>query len=75
MIISYARGHKIIFYNNAWLYADNRNVFDDSRPCIRCGDFPDSNGHDACLGHIKGVEFACCGHGIDEYKYIIKQGG
>ena len=30
------------------------------KSCTVCG----SADHDPCLGHIEGVKFACCGHGI-----------
>ncbi len=36
------------------------------RECVRCGQFPAANGHDACLGYIKGAIAACCGHGIED---------
>jgi hypothetical protein len=40
------------------------------RACPRCGEMPTKEGHDACLGHIPDVRYACCGHGIDK-PYII----
>ncbi len=33
--------------------------------CIRCGEPPTSEGHDACLGYIPGIKSACCGHGVE----------
>lgn len=37
-------------------------------PCPRCGNLPTAEGHDWCLasrlGALPGVDFACCGHGI-----------
>ena len=69
---SYARGHEIVFnqQKGQWLYADTGQVFDDSRPCKRCGKHPTEDGCDACLGHIQGAESACCGHGVSP-RYIV----
>ena len=39
-------------------------------PCKRCGRMPTKGGHDACLGELPGVQFACCGHGI-EHGYMV----
>jgi hypothetical protein len=66
MITSYQRGHKIYFQNGAWFYLDNNESVTIERSCKRCGKTPTEEGHDACLGHINGVKFACCGHGITE---------
>ena len=62
---SYQRGHKIVYLNGKWVYADNLESADKERPCVRCGKFPTKEGHDACLGKLKGVKSACCGHGIE----------
>lgn len=67
--INYIRGHE---YLSRWsdgipdIYVDTKEEVDDSRPCIRCGKMPTKEGYDACLGHIEGAEFACCGHGLKE---------
>ena len=63
---SWQRGHEIIYdyISKKWLYKDNLQEFDDSRPCKRCGKYPTKEGYDACLGHIKGAKSACCGHGV-----------
>lgn len=71
MITSYSRGYKIIYINDGvWIYEDDGTIFDDSRPCRNCGEFPLKTGEDYCLGHLKGIRNACCGHGIkgEEYK-------
>jgi hypothetical protein len=70
MITSYSRGHKIEYINNKWIYSDNKQSFDDSRPCKRCGKTPGKDGNDACLGHIQGITAACCGHGVGP-PYVI----
>lgn len=58
------RGHPIYYDGVVWRYSDNGAIADDSRPCARCGQMPTPEGYDACIGHIEGVESACCGHGI-----------
>lgn len=67
-VSSYTRGWKIIwdFIKQKWFYADTGESADIERSCNRCGKFPTSDGHDACLGYIEGVESACCGHGISK---------
>lgn len=53
------------------LYIDTKTIFDDSRPCKRCGKYPTKEGYDACLGHIEGVTSICCGHGVSRDKILI----
>lgn len=71
MITAYSRGHKIIYnindkitYTSNWVYVDTKEIYDDSRPCKKCGKYPTKEGYDACLGFIKDTNHACCGHGI-----------
>lgn len=54
-------GHRAI-----WVYADTRDEVGDgtSRPCPKCGKFPNEDGSDPCLMRIPGVIAACCGHGV-----------
>lgn len=40
------------------------------RKCPSCGEFPTESGHDPCIANLPGVEFACCGHGVDK-PYVI----
>lgn len=80
MTKSYIRGWEIYFDfdSNNWRYCDNNKpVIDEVRPCKRCGKMPTAEGYDACLGHIDGVMFACCGHGVTEpyIMYETKQEG
>ena len=72
MIYSHSRGHKTYFDGNDWRYVDNNEIVNDMRPCKRCGKTPTTEGYDVCLGHIKGVKSACCGHGVEE-PYVIKE--
>lgn len=43
-------------------------------PCPRCGEGRLDGGEDACLGHLPGVKYACCGHGQEE-GYITFENG
>jgi hypothetical protein len=64
MIISYSRGHKIIFFQNNWVYADSLTKITDKRKCKKCNKSPTKEGYDACLGFKQGIKSACCGHGV-----------
>ncbi len=59
-------GYETRKLNGVWVYKDNNEPvdFDDRRPCPKCN-LPSVNGHDACILNLKGVRFACCGHGIE----------
>lgn len=71
MATSYSRGHLIICNDGInWRYADNGLPVDDKRSCAKCKKPPLPNGEDACLGHIPGAKYACCGHGITDV-YVI----
>lgn len=72
MVTSHARGHDIYFDGNNWKYRDTNTIFDDSRPCKKCGKMPTVEGYDACLGYIEGATSACCGHGVEK-PYVIKE--
>lgn len=66
MVTSYSRGHKIIFKNDKWHYADDMSICDDSRPCKKCNCYPTKEGYDACIGYIEGAVSVCCGHGVEK---------
>jgi len=71
---SYSRGHPIEYTKNGWVYSDNKESIKKERLCIRCKKMPTKDGHDACLGKIKGVSSACCGHGVEPgYSQILKK--
>ena len=76
---SYWRGNAIVHdkAKDVWVYEDDGTPvrLDPDRPCGKCGRPVDENGHDACLGVLEGVVNACCGHGIDEEGYIVKENG
>jgi hypothetical protein len=60
---AHSRGHDIE-YLNGWVYSDTKEPIKKERPCNKCGQLPTNEGYDACLGYIKGIKSACCGHGI-----------
>ena len=67
------RGHKIFydFSTEKWYYADGTiQRANDRKKCAHCGMPPTKEGYDYCLGHIEGAEFACCGHGGRQKRYI-----
>jgi len=54
-----------------WSYQDGHLVADwPDRPCGHCGLANTPEGHDACLGALRGVMNACCGHGEEAMAYI-----
>ncbi len=68
--VSYERGHEVLFNIDTvgkGIYADTGEEVTLNRPCKRCGKEPTPEGHDACLGELPGVKFACCGHGKEGY--------
>lgn len=69
------RGHKIICSNGKDWTFDNGVPIYDNTPCSKCGKYPNSNGHDACIANLKGVKNACCGHGDIKYTYVELESG
>jgi len=63
---SYVRGWTVICRRGKWLYEDTGEPLSVVRPCRKCGRMPTADGHDACLGELPGIAFACCGHGVTE---------
>ena len=73
MVKSHLRGHKIEFLNNQWVYSDTKEPTVEtykSRNCGHCNLPQTEEGHDGCLGTLKGVANACCGHGTMREAYI-----
>jgi hypothetical protein len=74
------RGHKIfhkgedwgMIGETPWYYVDTRQLVSENpnRECGHCGKANTPEGHDGCLGTLKGVKNACCGHGHDSEAYI-----
>lgn len=63
---SHSRGHKVFWDEKSknWFYEDTLELMNNERYCKRCNKKPTPEGYDACLGYIKGVTSACCGHGL-----------
>lgn len=73
MTHSKLRGHDIEYINNQWVYSDTKEPTKfkyKERPCGNCGKPYTQEGHDACLGILKGVMNACCGHGDTDSAYV-----
>ena len=67
-VTSHSRGHLIRYdtTRQAWRYvSDEQLVGHLERPCVRCGHVATVEGYDACLGQLRGVRAACCGHGVE----------
>jgi hypothetical protein len=85
MVTGYLRGHEIYWdeKSNAWLFTDDNSVaveYDKDgnrisyeRYCKRCGKMPTLEGYDACIGYIKGVKAACCGHGVEDGYRMVEE--
>lgn len=62
-----ARGHDIGRIGGKYFYMNNGEPYigmkDTKKPCKHCNRKPTKEGHDACLGTLQNVKFACCGHG------------
>lgn len=61
------RGHEIVYDLGLekWFYLDDNTIADYDRPCVKCGELPTENGHDACIANLSNVQHACCGHGVE----------
>lgn len=63
---SFLRGHKIEYVNSEWIYHDTKEPTAENhadRNCGHCNEQETTEGHDACLKTLKGIQNACCGHG------------
>lgn len=73
VVKSQSRGWEIYYDGACWRYSDDNTLLNENtRPCKRCGQYPTSEGYDACLGKIEGVSSACCGHGVDPPYFVWK---
>jgi hypothetical protein len=68
---SYLRGHEIEYLNDKWIYCDTKTpTANNERPCGYCRKRNTPEGHDGCLGTLKGIMNACCGHGQINEAYV-----
>ncbi len=72
MARSYIRGNAIEKkVDGSWVYSDTKEkIVIKDRPCGRCHEYQTKEGHDHCLGTLKGLMNACCGHGSDGEAYV-----
>ena len=60
------KGHLWIQTEAGPVWADNKKpITEEVRVCPRCHESTNDH-YDHCLGHLPGVEAACCGHGVEE---------
>lgn len=53
-----------------WYYEDTLEPVEETiRSCKVCGNHRTEEGHDACFGELPGVAFACCGHGLYDWRF------
>jgi hypothetical protein len=66
------RGHAIEFTNSIWIYCDTKKPVSESieRCCGVCNCPQTDKGHDPCIGTLKHVMNACCGHGERQEAYV-----
>ena len=76
VVRQYSRGHEIYYDSDdgVWLYSDDDSLGIVERHCKKCGHMPLPIGEDYCLGHIGGVKYACCGHGVDVGYIVLNDG-
>ncbi|KZX11183.1 hypothetical protein [Methanobrevibacter curvatus] len=72
----FQRGHEIIINwpNDKDVYADNGEIADIKRPCVRCGEMPSPEGYDNCIGYVECAQYVCCGHGKEAGVIMLKNG-
>ncbi|KKL21680.1 hypothetical protein LCGC14_2443020 [marine sediment metagenome] len=72
MVTNFYKGHPIQIKSNKWIYSDTKQKVESNinRKCGYCKIPNNKKGHDACLGELKGLMNACCGHGNIEQMYI-----
>jgi hypothetical protein len=60
-----------------WRFLDNdKSIEEDkhNRLCPKCKLPPTPEGHDPCIANLPGVDYACCGHGV-ELGYVMFSNG
>lgn len=72
-VSSFHRGHRVYALQDSkgvysdWRYSDGSKLKEKGdRPCVRCGKMPTEEGHDHCIANLPGVQYACCGHGVED---------
>ena len=75
MVSSRLRGHPYEFDDEKsdWVLCETGESTQTAwfkTKCTKCGRVSTVEGHDACLGTLIGVEYACCGHGDTDSAYV-----
>jgi len=42
--------------------------------CAKCHERRTPDGHDPCIANLPGVQFACCGHGVEDGYVMFEDG-
>ena len=68
----YYRGYAIEILDGDWVYSDTKEKVElnKNRKCGHCDLHNTKEGHDGCIGEIKNLMNACCGHGNIDEMYI-----
>ena len=72
------RGWEIYYDGDQWRFTDNDQPTVETyqaRPCGECSRAVSAAGPDPCIGWLKGVANACCGHGDPGDAYVMFDGG
>ena len=67
------RGNATEVVKGKWRYVDTGALVGEThetKPCGHCGKNYTPEGHDGCLGTLKGLMNACCGHGVVKDAYV-----
>lgn len=68
------KGHTVYSDDFGDAVYEDGSVFDDTRPCAKCGIAAGPDDVDPCLGWLDGVDSACCGHGVPGEEYVLACG-
>lgn len=70
---TYYNGHRVWEDQDGHFryFTDDTSIREDPyRACPLCGSEPTPEKHDACLGTLPNVLFACCGHSVIDMAYV-----
>lgn len=73
---SCSQGYDIEFDigKSIWIYSDTKEGISHTKECRKCGYKPTLEGYDSCVGFLKGVISACCGHGVENPYAVTIEG-
>ena len=73
-VTSCSQGHDIEYNDDKWVYSDTKESITTIRECVKCKCKPTKEGYDNCIGSLKGVKSACCGHGKTKPFAVLDNG-